>query len=104
MDTLNQQPASRPVSPIKNSVKYHFGWEDDASSQNYIPWKPIHMASLWGFDCVRVPVAIALALAGTNLNSVSPLDGFRPIHLVSMSNRVDIIRFLGRTPKSKCPY
>ncbi len=72
----------------------YFGWEDDASSQNYIPWKPIHMASLWGFDSARVPVAQALALAGANLCSVSPLDGFRPIHLVSMSNRVNMIRFL----------
>ena len=73
----------------------YFGWEDDASYQNYIPWKPIHMAALWGFDAARVPVAQALALAGANLNSLSPLDGFRPIHLVSMSNRVEMIRLLG---------
>ncbi|MFK7766748.1 MAG: ankyrin repeat domain-containing protein [Mariniblastus sp.] len=72
----------------------YFGWEDSASGQNYVPWKPIHMASLWGFDSARVPVAQALALAGANLSSLSPLDGFRPIHLCSMSNRVDMIRFL----------
>ncbi len=81
------------VSRDLRKVAY-FGWEDDVSNQNYIPWKPIHMASLWGFDSARVPVAKALALAGANLNSVSPLDGFRPIHLVSMSNRVEMIRFL----------
>ncbi|TWT79630.1 Ankyrin repeat protein [Planctomycetes bacterium CA13] len=72
----------------------YFGWEDDARGQNYIPWKPIHMASLWGFDSTRVPVAQALASAGADLDVLSPLDGFRPIHLVSMPNRVEMIRFL----------
>jgi ankyrin repeat protein len=72
----------------------YFGWEDDARDQDYTPWKPIHMASLWGFDSLRVPVAQALAEAGADLNAVSPLDGFRPIHLVAMPNRVDMIRFL----------
>lgn len=71
----------------------YFGWEDDALDQDYMPWKPIHMASLWGFDAARVPVAQALASAGADLNEVSPLDGFRPIHLVAMPNRVDMIRF-----------
>ena len=71
----------------------YFGWEDDARDQSYAPWKPIHMASLWGFDAARVPVAQALASAGADLNAVSPLDGFRPIHLVAMPNRVDMIKF-----------
>lgn len=71
----------------------YFGWEDDAIDQNYTPWKPIHMASLWGFNATRVPVAQALASAGADLNAVSPLDGFRPIHLVAMPNRVDMIKF-----------
>ena len=71
----------------------YFGWEDDALDQNYTPWKPIHMASLWGFDAARVPVAQALASAGADLNAVSPLGGFRPIHLVAMPNRVDMIKF-----------
>lgn len=72
----------------------YFGWEDDARDQNYTPWKPIHMACLWGFDAKRVPVARALASAGADLNALSPLDGFRPIHLVSMPNRTDMIGFL----------
>ncbi|MEM7385897.1 MAG: ankyrin repeat domain-containing protein [Verrucomicrobiota bacterium] len=71
----------------------YFGWEDEALDQDYLPWKPIHMASLWGFDSKRVPVAKALASAGADLNAVSPLDGFRPIHLVAMPNRVAMIRF-----------
>lgn len=71
----------------------YFGWEDDARDQKYTPWKPIHMASLWGFDAARVPVAAALAAAGADLNALSPLDGFRPIHLVAMPNRVDMIKF-----------
>jgi ankyrin repeat protein len=71
----------------------YFGWEDDAVNQDYSPWKPIHMASLWGFDAKRVPVARALLEAGADINAVSPLDGFRPIHLVAMPNRVDMIKF-----------
>ncbi|MGI9323770.1 MAG: ankyrin repeat domain-containing protein, partial [Pseudomonadales bacterium] len=72
----------------------YFGWEDDARDQHYTPWKPIHMASLWGFDSARLPVAQALASTGADLNAISPLDGFRPIHLVAMPNRVEMIRFL----------
>lgn len=72
----------------------YFGWEDEARDQIYTPWKPIHMASLWGFDSKRVPVAKSLALAGADLNAVSPLDGFRPIHLAAMPNRLEMIRFL----------
>ncbi len=71
----------------------YFSWEDDVRNNDYTPWKPIHMASLYGFDASRIPVAEALASAGANLNAVSPLDGFRPIHLVAMPNRVDMIRF-----------
>ena len=71
----------------------YFGWEDNAVDQDYTPWKPIHMASLWGFNKDRVPVAQALASAGADLNAVSPLDGFRPIHLVAMPNRVEMIKF-----------
>ena len=71
----------------------YFGWEDEAIDQTYTPWKPIHMASLWGFDATRVPVAQALAEAGADLNAISPLDGFRPIHLVAMPNRVEMIEF-----------
>ena len=51
------------------------------------------MASLWCFGKDRVPVAQALASAGADLNALSPLDGFRPIHLVAMSNRVEMIKF-----------
>ena len=71
----------------------YFGWEDDAIDQDYTPWKPIHMASLWCFNEQRVSVAQALASAGADLNAASPLDGFRPIHLVAMSNRVEMIKF-----------
>lgn len=71
----------------------YFGWEDDAINQDYVPWNPIHMASLWGFSKERVPVAQALASAGADLNRLSPLDGFRPIHLATMSNRVEMIEF-----------
>lgn len=72
----------------------YFGWEDNALDQHYTPWKPIHMASLWGFNNARVPVAHALASAGADLDAMSPLDGFRPIHLAAMPNRVDMIKFL----------
>lgn len=51
------------------------------------------MASLWGFGKDRLPVVQALASAGADLNAVSPLDGFRPIHLVAMPNRVELIKF-----------
>ena len=51
------------------------------------------MASLWGFNASRVPVARALVAYGADVHAVSPLDGFRPIHLVAMPNRVDIIKF-----------
>ena len=71
----------------------YFGWEDDAIDLGYKPWKPIHMASLWGFDATRIPVAKALLDAGADINAVSPLDGYRPLHLVAMPNRVDMIRF-----------
>jgi ankyrin repeat protein len=71
----------------------YFGWEDEVIDASYTPWKPIHMASLWGFDAARVPVAECLAKHGADLNAVSPLDGYRPIHLVAMPNRVDMIRF-----------
>lgn len=71
----------------------YFGWEDEIGSQEYLPWKPLHMAALWGFDAARVPVAQALADSGADLNAASPLDGYLPIHLVAMSNRVDMIRF-----------
>ena len=80
---------------VKRNLKKvaYFGWEDDAIDQDYIPWNPIHMASLWGFGKERVPVAQALASAGADLNALSPLDGFRPIHLVAMSNRIEMIKF-----------
>jgi len=71
----------------------YFGWENEVAGSDYTPWKPIHMASLWGFNAKRVPVAECLAKHGADLNAVSPLDGFRPIHLVAMPNRVDMIRF-----------
>lgn len=72
----------------------YFGWEDDTRDQDYTRWKPIHMASLYAFNASRIPVAQALAKAGADLNAVSPLDGYQPIHLVAMANRVDMIRFL----------
>ena len=72
----------------------YFGWEDETRDQKYTPWKPIHMASLYGFDAGRVPVAAALADAGAELDATSPLNGFQAIHLVAMPNRVDMIRFL----------
>ena len=71
----------------------YFGWEDDAINLEYTPWKPIHMASLWGFDAKRIPVAQALLESGADLNAVAPLDGYLPIHLVAMPNRVDMIKF-----------
>ena len=71
----------------------YFGWEDAAIDQDYTPWKPIHMASLWGFDGERVQVAQALASLGADLDAVSPLDGFRPVHLVAMTNRVEMIKY-----------
>ena len=71
----------------------YFGWEDDAVDQDYTPWNPIHMASLWGLNKERVQVALALASAGADINALSPLDGFRPIHLVAMPNRVEMIKF-----------
>ena len=72
----------------------YFGWEDDVLNDDFTPWKPIHMASLWGFDASRIPVVQALVAAGADLNCVSPLDGYRALHLVAMPNRVDMIRFL----------
>ncbi|MEM7312061.1 MAG: ankyrin repeat domain-containing protein, partial [Planctomycetota bacterium] len=71
----------------------YFGWENEALGQEVVPWRPIHMASLWGFDATRVPVAECLMKSGADLNAVSPLDGYHPIHLVAMPNRVDMIRF-----------
>jgi len=71
----------------------YFGWEDDAIDLEYSPWKPIHMASLWGFDAKRVPVAQALLESGADIDAVAPLDGYRPLHLVAMPNRVDMIKF-----------
>ena len=72
----------------------YFGWEDEVLDQQYTSWKPIHMSSLYGFDEERIPVMDALREYGVDLNAVSPLDGFRPIHLVAMPNRVHMIRFL----------
>ena len=71
----------------------YFGLEDEVIGQNYTPWKPIHMASLWGFDATRVPVARCLLESGADVNAIAPLDGYRPIHLVAMPNRFDMIRF-----------
>ena len=71
----------------------YFGWEDELVDTDYSPWKPIHMASLYGFDASRIPVVETLVKHGADLNCVSPLDGYRPIHLVAMPNRVDMIRF-----------
>jgi len=71
----------------------YFGWEDDHVDSEYTPWKPIHMASLYGFDASRIPVVEVLAKYSADLNAISPLDGYRPIHLVAMPNRVDMIRF-----------
>lgn len=72
----------------------YFGWEDDHLEQHYTPWKPIHMASLWAFNADRVLVAQSLANGGADLNAASPLGGFRPIHLVAMSNRIEMLKFL----------
>lgn len=80
--------------PNRNLKKVaYFGWEDEVVDSDYTPWKPIHMATLYGFDASRVPVAECLAKHGADLNAVSPLNGFRSIHLAAMPNRVDMIRF-----------
>jgi ankyrin repeat protein len=71
----------------------YFGWEDAALDLDYQPWKPIHMASLWGFDESRVPIIDSLRSHGADLNATSPLDGYRPIHLAAMPNRIAAIRF-----------
>ena len=75
----------------------YFGWEDDALNLKYTPWKPIHMAALWGFGAKRVPPARALLEAGADIDAASPLDGYRPIHLAAMGGRVDMIRFLAES-------
>lgn len=72
----------------------YFGWEDEMINTEYQPWKPVHMASLWCFNATRVSVVEKLQRHGADLNALSPLDGFRPIHLAAMSNRVDLVRFL----------
>lgn len=75
----------------------YFGWEDDVADCQYTPWKPVHMASLYGFDASRLPVMESLVKHGADVNAVSPLDGHRPIHLAAMPNRVDMIRCLVRS-------
>jgi ankyrin repeat protein len=80
-----------PNRPLKKVA--YFAWENDLIESTYTPWKPLHMASLFGFDASRIPVAECLIKHGADVNAVSPLDGFRPIHLVTMPNRVDLIRF-----------
>ncbi len=71
----------------------YFGWEDDVVDQHYTPWKPIHQASLWSFDRSRMAVVDCLAGHGADLDAVSPLDGYRPIHLAAMSNRTELLRW-----------
>ena len=51
------------------------------------------MASLWGFNASRIPVARCLLESGADINAFSPLDGYQPIHLLAMSNRVHMIKF-----------
>lgn len=28
----------------------YFGWQDDILTNDFTPWRPLHMATLWGFD------------------------------------------------------
>ena len=72
----------------------YFQWEDDLLHADNASWKPLHMAVLWGFNASRIPVAEALLDAGADANATSPLNGFRPIHLAAMPNRVEMIRVL----------
>ncbi|MEM8735103.1 MAG: ankyrin repeat domain-containing protein [Planctomycetota bacterium] len=74
----------------------YFSWEDAISRRGTTSWRLIHMAALWCFSEARVPVMNALLEAGADANCVSPLDGFRPLHLLAMGNRVEGMRFLVR--------
>lgn len=70
----------------------YFGWED-IRTNDFTPWRPLHMATLWGFDSTRVPVAEALLSSGADIHSTSPLGSYLPLHLAAMPNRVEMIRF-----------
>lgn len=70
-----------------------FDWEDDALQAGPPDWLPVHMSAIWGFDAEHVEVAKCLHAFGADLNAPSPLDGARPIHLASIYNRSDMIRF-----------
>jgi ankyrin repeat protein len=71
-----------------------FVWEDDAISANVMDWKPIHMATLWGFDEKRTSIAAYLRDFGADLDACSPLHGYRPIHLAAMSCKVEMLKYL----------
>ena len=70
-----------------------FDWEDDAVQAGPPHWLPVHMSAIWGFDAKHVEVAKCLYEFGADLNAASPLDGARPIHLASIYNWNEMIRF-----------
>ena len=72
----------------------YFGWEDNAIGQDYVRWRPIHMASLWCFNKRRLLVVEALLAAGADVDAISPLDGYRSIHLAAMSDRAELVQLL----------
>jgi|GEM_PF-842551 len=78
--------ANRPIKKV-----CWFVWEDEAVAAGQTSWKPIHMATLYSG---QIAVAECLRDFGADLDSVSPLDGYRSIHLAAMSGKMDVLGFL----------
>jgi ankyrin repeat protein len=78
--------ASRPIKKV-----CWFTWEDAAVAAGQEPWKLIHMAALYSFSESNIALVECLRDFGIDLNIVSPLHGYRAIHLAAMSGKVTSI-------------
>jgi ankyrin repeat protein len=79
--------ANRPLKKV-----CWFVWEDEAVAAGQELWRPIHMATLYSERSIAL--AECLRDFGADLDAVSPLDGYRAIHLAAMSGKVEILKFL----------
>jgi ankyrin repeat protein len=81
--------ANRPIKKV-----CWFVWEDAAIAAEQASWKPIHMATLYSYSEPNIALAECLRDFGADLGAISPLDGYRAIHLAAMSGKVTILKFL----------